>query len=301
MANSDRELLDPLTLSKIKNHQLLARIVVESYTAGLHRSVAHGFGSEFLQYRNYSPGDDLKYVDWKVYGRQNKVYTKVYNEETNFDCHIVLDASGSMNYQGTKSPMSKIGYASAIAASLGYLANKQGDGVGLYAYNENCSSLIKPSTASGHLDRIFAELNRLKAEGESNHRHYLSRFAELMRRRGLVVFISDFLDQNPEIPEYISKLSFARHDCLVIHVIDDDEEKLPFSGSVRFYDAEDENLLITCPDSIREDYQHKFKQFCDGIKHSCLTSNIDYLRVNSTDNLSTVLSAYLNKREMMSC
>ncbi len=293
--------LDPETLSGIDNYQLLARIVVESFTAGLHRSVSHGFGSEFMQYRDYTPGDDLKYVDWKLFGRQNRVYTKVFREETNFNCHIILDASGSMAYKGQNSPVSKFRYASMLSACFAYLASKQGDSTGLYIYNDKCLSLVKPSSTPSHLNRIFAELTKAKPEGKADHFHYLPRFAELTSKRGIVIFISDFLDESPNVPEFISKLRFANHDCIAVQVIDRDELELPFRGTGRFFDAENDSQIITCPSSIRKEYQKRFNEFIDGVKKQCITKNIDYIRTVSDTNLGETLSAYLNKRESKKC
>lgn len=293
--------LNPETLAGIDNYQLLARIVVESFTSGLHRSVSHGFGSEFMQYRDYSPGDDLKYVDWKLFGRQNRVYTKVFREETNFNCHIILDASGSMGYKGSTASVSKFRYASMLTACFSYLASKQGDGTGLYIYNEKCLSLVKPSSTSSHLNRIFTELSKARPDGKADHFHYLPRFAELTTKRGIVIFISDFLDESPKVPEFISKLRFANHDCIAVHVIDPDELNLPFRGTGRFIDSEESGQIITCPDSIRKDYQAKFNEFIDGVKKQCTSKNIDYIRATSDSNIGEILSAYLNKREAKKC
>ena len=291
-----KDYLDPKTLMGISSHQLLAKIVIESFTAGMHRSGLQGFGSEFLQYRNYSEGDDLKYVDWKVYGKQDKLYTKVYHEDANFNCHLIVDCSASMGYKNQVTQISKLRYGTMIAASLSYLASRQGDGVGLYAYNDTCCSLIKPKRGQNQLSSVFTGLDRLKAEKSGDHHLYLPRFAEMIRKRGLVIFISDFLDEAPLVPELISKLTFSHHDCLAIHLVDPDELSLPFGGTARFFDSEGESQIITSPNSIRKDYQEKFNGFLDGVKQSCLHKNIDYLRVSTDENLGKVLGHYLHKR-----
>jgi uncharacterized protein (DUF58 family) len=295
-SQSIKDYLDPHTLNQISGHQLLAKVVIESFTAGMHRSGLQGFGSEFLQYRNYSDGDDLKYVDWKVYGKQDKLYTKVYHEDANFNCHLIVDCSASMGYVNRHSQLSKLRYGTMLAAALGYLASQQGDGVGLYAYHNQCCSLLKPRRGQNHLRRFFAELDRLTAEGRGDHHRYLPRFAEMIRKRGLVIFISDFLDEAPLVPELINKLTFSHHDCIAIHLVDPDELLLPFRGTTRFYDSEDGSQIITSSNSIRKEYSGRFFGFLDGVKASCLHNNIDYLRVSTDEDLGKVLAHYLNNR-----
>ncbi len=295
-SESIKDYLDPKTLADISSHQLLAKIVIESFTAGMHRSGLQGFGSEFLQYRNYTPGDDLKYVDWKVYGKQDKLYTKIYHEEANFNCHIIIDCSASMGYKNQKTQISKLRYATMLAASLSYLASRQGDSPALFSYNEKCTSLVKPGKGLSHLSSIFTGLNTLVAEGKADHHTYLPRFSEMINKRGLVIFISDFLDDAPLVPEFIGKLKFSQHDCLALHLVDPDELDLPFKGTGRFIDSEGGNQIITSPDSIRKTYQNKFNGFLDEVKSACLHKRIDYLRIRTDENLGKTLGQYLHKR-----
>lgn len=290
------DMLSPTTLAKIDNYHLLARIVVDGYVAGMHRSLYHGFGSEFLQYRNYSPGDDLRYVDWKVYGRLDRLHTKVYQEETNFSCSIILDASASMDYQGTRAACGKFRYAAMIAACLAYLAFRQGDDVGLFVYNDKLVARVPPSRRPGHLRRIISEISRVKPENVGHHEKYLRYASEALRRRGLVFIISDFLDLEADVPGLLRKLRFPRHDCVALQTLDADELDLPFEQTIRFLDSESGESIVTAPRHVRESYQNAVRDYLETLRKTCFDLQIDYLRMDTTRDLGAALAAYLHHR-----
>ncbi len=293
------ELLSPETLVRIDNYALLARVVVEGFLSGLHRSLYQGFGSEFFQYRNYVPGDDPKYVDWKVYGRLDRFYTKVFREETNLDCTIVLDASASMGYQGGRSLCSKLRYGAMLAAALAYLARRQGDSIGFCAYAENLTAWIPPARHRDGAQRVFTELQKLRAQGVADHRTVLHHVVETLRRRALVVLISDFHGLEEELGSVLRRVRFAHHDCIAFQILDRDEIDLPFNRTVRFVDSESGPELTTAPDLVRDGYQRLMKGFTDRVRETCLGQQVDYLMVPTSEDVGNLLAAYLHRREAL--
>jgi len=291
------ELLSPETLVRIDNYSLLARVVVEGFLSGLHRSLYQGFGSEFFQYRNYVPGDDPKTIDWKVYGRRNRFYTKVFQEETNLNCTLVLDCSASMDYQGQRSVCGKLRYAAMAAACLAYLARRQGDSVGLCTYADGITSWLPPARHHDGAQRVFTELQRLKAGGIADHGKALNFVAESLTRRGLVVLVSDFHELEDGLESFVRRLRFAHHDAIAFQVLDRDELDLPFGRTVRFVDSEGGQEVTTAPDLIRNGYTQAMNAFLEQIRGACLSHQVDYLLVPTSENLGNLLAAYLHRRE----
>ena len=245
-------LIDPKVLDRIGSYALYSRTVVEGFISGLHRSMFHGFGSEFVQYRNYVVGDDLKYVDWKVYARTKKLCTKVFREETNMSCRIVLDCSASMSYKGENSEYSKL--------------------------------------------EIFGKMKDLKAEGSGSHRQCLNKIAEGFKGRGLVIFISDMMEQEEEIIRFLKSSRFAHNDCILMQILDNDEIEFPFSKNVRFIDLENQQEITTAPELVREHYKTNLSSHLEKIRTSCLTNQVDYSLLNTSEDLEHILAVYLHKR-----
>ena len=291
--------LSPATLARIDNYSLIARVVVEGFISGLHRSLYQGFGSEFFQYRNYVPGDDLKYVDWKVFARRNKFYTKIFQEETNMNCCLVLDTSASMGYHGERAPCSKLRYASMIAACLAYLASRQGDNVGFYAYNDGLVSCLHPKRQASGLQHLFAELQRLTPSGTADYSKPLGVIAESFRRRGIVVLLSDFIGAENALPSVLKRFRFEHHECVVLQIMDPDELDLPFSKTLRFVDSETSAQIVTAPALVRESYTRQMTDFLEQIRLLCLEQQVDYLRVQTSDDLGNMMGAYLHRREAL--
>lgn len=289
--------LDPAVLAQIADYPLLARTVVEGFLAGLHRSLFHGFGAEFVHYRNYTPGDDLKYVDWRVYARHDRFQTKVYQEETNTNCYLVLDASASMAYQGRGQPASKLHYAKMLAACLAYLMIKQGDNAGLYAYRERPVLTIAPGHRGDHLQSVCVALSRLQAEGRCDHGAALQYLGEAFNRRGLVILISDFLDADDALFKAIRRLRAAHHECVLFHILDDDELDFTFTGAVRFVDSETQTELVTAPAQVQRHYQTAFNAFLAQMRGFAARHDLDYHQVRTSQPLGQMLAAYLHRRE----
>lgn len=292
------ELLSPSVLARIDDYSLLARVVVEGFISGLHRSLYQGFGSEFFQYRPYVAGDDLKYVDWKVYSRRDRLQTKVFQEETNMNCCLVLDASASMDYRGERAECSKLRYASMAAACLAYLASRQGDRVGLYAYAGDMQAVVHPGRGGG-LRGVLTALGGLRAGGAADHRRALDFVSESVKRRGTVVWLSDFHGVEGEAASLLKRFRFAHHEGIAFQILDPDEVDLPFGGTMRFVDSEQAGEIVTAPDEVRDEYRRRVAEFTEAIRLSCLREQVDYQFLRSDENLGNLLAAYLHRRESL--
>ena len=290
--------MNPEILAQINNFSLLARTVVEGFIAGLHTSLYHGFGTEFVHYRHYYPGDDLKYVDWKVYARLNKFQIKVFQEETNCNSYIVLDTSASMGYSGRGRSISKIEFAKMIVACLAYLINRQGDNVGFYAYDEQLRVSIKPGHRGGQVQNICNKLANIEAAGSCQHEHVLHRLADMLQRRGIIVFISDFLDADEALKKAIRYFRASHHDCILFQILDDDELNFPFTESTRFIDSETGNEINTAPERVRDHYLNSVNRYLREFEDNCLKNNVDYCRLSTSQSLANILAAYLHRREI---
>jgi len=294
MAESARDLLDPSTLARIENYGLLARVAVNGFVSGMHRSLSHGFGTEFLHYRNYSPGEDLKYVDWKVYARNERLYTKVFEEETNMNLYLLVDLSASMDFQGTRAMCSKSHYAKMLAACLAHLAIRQGDHVGLIAYGDDLFDVIEPSARGGHLDRILRSLQRIRPAGASDHLrpiHFLERH---LRSRGLVVVISDMLESEDVLPAELKRLRTARSDCIALQVLDPDELDLPRTAAARMIDAESSAARMTSPEAVSERYNHRMAAWTAELQTRMRRAGVDHCILNTRDSIGISLARYLS-------
>lgn len=291
------ELLSPAILSRISDYHLLAKTAVEGLMSGLHRSHCRGTGNEFLQYRSYVPGDDLKYLDWKLLARQGKACSKVFQEETNLRCAILLDASASMDYQGQKAACSKFRYAAILAACLAYLARSQGDQVGLFVYSDTLKIATPPGNSAGSLPKILSELEQIKPGGIADHALAMRQTEEFLSRRSLLVWLSDFQGFEEQLGKALRRFRFSGHDGLVCQVLDDDELTLPFNETLRFVDSENNREITTTAGLVREVYQKRLNSFLSRTRKHCLDQQTDYLLAPSSENIGYLLSAWLHKRE----
>lgn len=297
MTVSPKELLDPAHLHAIEPYALMARTAVEGFLSGMHRSFLHGFGSEFLQYRNYTPGEDLKYLDWKVMARTDRLYSKVFREETNMNCYILLDCSASLDYQGSRAACGKFHYARMVAACIAYLASRQGDNLGFFAYSDRLHEATEPAARTGQLHRMLLQLARLKPGGSANHPAMLDQLAARFRNRGIVIFISDMLEGETILPECLRRLRLRHCDCLAVQVLDPDELDLPQDQVTRYVDAESDNDIISWPEVSRTGYQRRMNQFQQQLREGLWQAQIDYLKLLTSDSLGIALARYLNHRE----
>ncbi|GHB97603.1 DUF58 domain-containing protein [Cerasicoccus arenae] len=298
MSTTVKDLLDPSHLTQIANMQLLARTAVEGFLSGMHRSVFHGFGTEFLQYRNYTPGEDLKYIDWKVVARTDKLYTKVYQEETNMNCTVLLDCSGSMDYQGSRASCTKFRYAAMVAACIAYLAGRQGDNVGLFAYSDELLEAVEPGHRAGQLSRVMHALARLKPHGAAAHQRTLDNLTHPFKHRGIVILISDMLEAEDQLPRLLRNFRFRHCDVIALQVLDPDELDLPQPQVTRFRDLEAGKEVVAWPSSVRTQYTERMNEFLANLRTGFSKSQVDYLRLQSTDSLGLALAQYLHHRTL---
>src|SRR5262249_42373592 len=233
----DRPFLDPAVVARLGTLELKARTIVEGFLSGLHRSPFKGFSVEFAEYRQYIPGDDLSTIDWKVYARSDRYYIKKFEEETNLDCHLLLDVSGSMGY-GAHHGLTKFEYGAVLAASLGYLMNRQRDAVGITAFDEDIVSMLPASARPGHLMALLVTLDRLKTGRTTTVSKPLHQLATTLTKRGIVILISDLLDDPDEVIRGLKHFQFRGIDVIVFHILDHDEIEFPFERATRFEDLE---------------------------------------------------------------
>ncbi len=297
MATSVQDLLNPAYLHPIQNYALLARTAVEGFLSGMHRSVLHGFGTEFVQYRNYTPGEDLKYLDWKVLARSDRLYSKVFQEETNLNCYLLVDCSASLDYQGSRAVCPKFRYALMVAACIAYLASRQGDNIGLFGYAETLQEAVLPGHRSGQMMRVMHALTRLQATGQAAHETFLNSLARRFRQRGIVVFISDMLEDETRLPGLLRHFRFLHCDVLAIQVLDPDERDLPQGVVTRYLDSENTSEIITWPEMARPEYEAAMEAHGKQLRESFQAARIDFLPLVSSDSLGLSLARYLHHRE----
>ena len=292
----DLRFLDPAVIARLGNMELKARTVVEGFLSGLHRSPYKGFSVEFAEYRQYLPGDDLSTLDWKVYARTDRHYVKKYEEDTNVECHLLLDVSASMAYRGS-APMSKMEYGSVLAASLAFLMNRQRDATGLMAFDDKIVFRLPASARPGHLNAILLGLERIQAGKRSDVGRPLHQLAEALLKRSIVVLISDLLDDPEPIIQGLRHLKYCGTDVIVFQLLDPHELTFPFDGTVKFKGLEDLSELITRPKRVQDAYLAELKKFLDQVKGACEKSQVDYVLVDTSRPVDAVLAAFLMARQ----
>lgn len=283
-------------LSRLGNMELIARSAVEGFYSGLHPSPFHGFSVEYSSHRAYMPGDELKYVDWKVFGRSDKLYIKQFQQETNLTVYILLDSSKSMAFAGEGS-VSKLDYGSYLAAALAYLMLTQGDSVSLVSFAEKVITRIPARSRRSHLNIILTALQHNKPSGGTGMGRVLHTVAEMTKRKGLVILISDLLDDRDDIYKGLAHLKYLRHDIIVFHTLDHQELNLDYKGLVQFEDMETSEVTRTFPESMQKSYRENVRRFVDDFSRTVGQSQIDYCLLNTSEPLDKALTAYLIKRK----
>ncbi len=289
-------LLDPQTFARLQRFSLRARLMVEGYTSGVHRSPFHGFSVEFAEHREYAPGDDPRYLDWKVFGRTDKYYLKQFEEETNLVCHLLLDASESMGYRGTVSAVSKLDYAKRAAAALAYIVLHQQDSMGLATFDNAIRSWVRPSGNPSHLQDILQVLEQTEAGQGTSLAPILHEAADRLKKRGVVIVVSDFFDDLDTLSLGLKHLRYRRHEVIVMHVLDPDEEQFPFDESTMFHGLEGAASVLAEPRAIRARYQKEFQAYVRALRAACHGLSIDYVPLRTDQSLEAILSDYLASR-----
>jgi uncharacterized protein (DUF58 family) len=288
--------IDPRTLAKIQGLRLRARHIVEGYVAGLHRSPYRGFSIEFAEHREYAPGDDLRYVDWKVFGRTDKVYLKQYEDETNLLCYLVLDVSESMTYQSQQSALSKLAYAQALAAALGWLVLKQQDAVGLATFDNQLQTLIRPAGNPSHLEQLLRGLEDVTPGKKTAAGPILHELAQRLSRRGVVIILSDCFDDVASLAAGLKHLRRRRHDVALLHVLDPAELEFPFRGPVEFQGLEGFSPTQADPQAIRGAYLREFNAFRQSVEQTCRKEQIDYFLLRTDQPLDAALTRVITRQ-----
>jgi len=290
----DGHFLDPAVVARLGTLELKARTIVEGFLSGLHRSPFKGFSVEFAEYRQYIPGDDLSTIDWKVYARSDRYYIKKFEEETNLDCHVMLDVSGSMAYGS--GAMTKLEYGACLAASLAYLMNRQRDAVGLTAFDDRIVSMLPASARGGHLRAVLLTLQGLQIGRETNVSKPLHQLADALTKRGMVIVISDLLDDPEAVIRGLKHFQFRGTDVIVFHVLDPDEMEFPFDRATKFEDLETTEEVMAVPSLVRAHYLQAMKGLIDRYRRELGAAGIDYTLLTTAQPLEIALLAYLSTR-----
>jgi uncharacterized protein (DUF58 family) len=285
---------DPEGLARVGNMELVARQVVEGFLTGRHRSPYHGFSVEYLDHRAYTPGDDLRSIDWKILARTDKYHVKLFEDETNLRAHLLLDCSRSMAF--TSGQLSKLGYGSYLAAALAYLMLHQNDAVGLVLFDSEIRQYLPPKARPTQFRRILELLDHSYSHADTDVAAVLHDVAERIPRRGLIVLISDLIDDEQKLANGLEHFRHNNHEVIVFHVLDDAELTFPYERLTRFKDMEGVGRLVANPKSLRQRYLARIGTFLDSLKSICFERNISYNLANTKEPYDQFLAAYLEKR-----
>jgi len=294
---------DPKALEQIKRLDVRARLVVEGFVTGSHRSPFNGFAVEFAAHREYAPGDDLRHIDWKVYSKTDRLYIKEYEEETNLQCHLLVDCSKSMRYgekdgeqKGNDSGWSKFDYASTAAASLGFLLQQQQDAVGLITFSNKIEKNLKPKSHPSHMKAIFHELEKTQPDDKTDVADPFFKLAANIRKRGMVVLFSDLFLDPDDLGKALNQFRLRRHEVIVFHIMHNDELTFPFEDNTLFRGLETGAELHTEPRALQKSYLEAVDRYMQRVKKVCAAAGVDHVLMDTSKPVGNVLSTYLNFR-----
>ena len=294
---NSKEILAPEVAAKLERFELRARLIVEGFITGLHKSPYHGFSVEFLEHREYLPGDPIRHIDWKVYGKTDRYYIKKYEEETNLKAYILLDCSKSMGF--SSGTITKLEYGKTLTSALTYLMIRQKDGVGLLTFSNKILSYISPRATSVHMNTIFHELDVSDPQSKTNTSEVLHNLADRIKKRGLIILITDLLDDPEKIMLGLQHFRHEKHEVVLFHLLDQQEVDFSYNRKTRFVDMETGEEIITQPWEIRKFYQDKIEELKKYFSAKCHNAYIDYVPVTTSTPYDTALFAYLIKRQRM--
>jgi uncharacterized protein (DUF58 family) len=292
--SDSKKYLHPEALRRISPLELRARRIVDGFLSGMHRSPYFGQSVEFVQHREYAPGDDLRHIDWKVWGRQDRLYIKQYEEDTNLRCTLLVDASESMSYG--RGELNKFDYAATIAASLSFLCLRQQDAVGLTIFDTKIRVKLPWRAGRKHLQSIFSSLEQQSTNEKTDLKAVFREVQESYPRRSMIVLITDFLGSDDSMLKGLATLRQSGHDCLVFHVMDDDELQFPFNDPTRFEGLEGLSPLACNPRALREGYLEALQRFLDRIRRTCASYQIDYQLTPTSQSMDATLTSFLAAR-----
>lgn len=291
---ASRKYLRPEVVARLRGLELRSRRAVSGVLSGMHRSVYHGYSVEFAEHRPYVAGDDLRHIDWRLFGRKDRFFIKQYEEETNLRCNFLLDTSSSMAFGSDG--VSKFEYAAALAASLAYLVSEQHDAIGLITFDSQVRTNLPETTGHQQLLNFLSLLDDAVPEGRTDVKVLFHRLADQLRRRSVVVLISDLLADLDAIADGLEHLCHTGHELIVFHTLDPNEWDFPFVENVMFEGLEDDLRLLADPQALRASYLAAVERFCTCVRILCLKHRADYVAVNTSDPVEVVLSGYLTRR-----
>jgi uncharacterized protein (DUF58 family) len=297
MADAKRPLLDPAVLAKLGTLKLRVRAVTEGVLSGLHKSPHHGQSVEFAEHKEYAPGDEIRHIDWKAYGKFDKYYVKRFEQETNLRAYLVVDASGSMGYRGDPDRLSKLEYASALAASLGYLLVRQQDAAGLVLVQGHVAGAIPPRASASHLTPVVGALEAARPEGETRLAAAVDWVIENAPRRSSVVVFSDLLDRDERIVKKLAQLGRRKHEVTIFHVLDPAELEFPFDDPTLFLSMEDARQVEAHGRDVRKGYLEVLGRWLEETKRTAAEADVDYALCRTDRPLDEVLVPFLARRE----
>lgn len=286
--------LEPEAASRLRNLNLVARSVVEGFVSGLHRSPYHGFSVEFADHRKYTPGDNIRDLDWRAWAKSDRFYIKRYEEETNVNAHLLLDVSASMTFRSQG--LSKLEYACFLAASLAYLMVRQQDSVGLVVFADGIQKRLPPHSSTLHLNELLRTLETVEPVAETDIAATFHQLAEMIKRRGLIVILSDLLDEEREVLRALRHFRHRRHEVIIFHILDPAERQFPYSRLTDFIDLETGSRLQVDPRFVRQDYLKQIEAFINTYRKGATESNIEYVLADTATPYDRLLLAYLARR-----
>lgn len=299
MPETNAPLHDPTALMNFGDLDVVAKRVVEGFMIGQHRSPLKGSSVEFVEHRQYYPGDDVRHIDWRAYGKTKRHFIKEFEDETNLRCRLIVDCSGSMAYAGRT--LSKFAYASQLAAVLGYLLLQQRDAVGWMTLDTQIRESVEPSAKQQAFPRLVDTLSRTLPGGETNLGEVLDRVVPILQRRSLVVILSDCFDDPTNLARSLRQFRHARHEVLLFHIVAPEEEEFPFSKPTQFRNLEQpNNRRLVDPHRLRSDYLKKYQEFCDELRLQAMGVGVDYHKFTTADPYARALGAYLDARTRLS-
>ena len=294
-ARDDVPLSDPTALAKFGKLEVVAKLVVEGYLIGQHKSPFKGASIEFVEHRQYYPGDEIRHIDWRAFGKSGKYYIKEYEDETNLRAYLLVDASGSMAYSGKT--LSKWHYARQVAAAMGYLLLSQRDSVGLMTFDTAVRDISEPSTSAHSFERITNLLGGREPGGETSLGEVLAGIVPQLKRRSLVFVVSDLFDEVEKVLAAMKELRHSRHEVVLFHVVAPEEEEFPFARPTMFRNLERlTNRVLVDPHRLRKHYLENYRRFCTELSAGCGALGCDYFKLKTTDPYDRALGEYLDRR-----
>lgn len=295
-AVDSRNFFDPRVLSELRGLELRARRVMEGLVAGLHKSPFQGFSVEFAEHRQYAPGDDIRHIDWRVFGRTDRHYVRTYEQETNFDCYVVVDSSESMQFKGADESLSKLEYSQLLAVALGWLVIRQRDSAGLAVFDRSVSELVAPSNAAAHVYRLLEVLGSARTDRVSEIGSSLHELTRRLARRSVIVVLSDFFEDHDSLRPGLRHLRHAGHDVSLLQIVDRVEQDFPFDQPTLFRGMESLADHAVDPRSLAQAYRDEFAEHQHGLQFTCRRLGIDHTLVRTNELIDEGVRRCLRSR-----